>query len=142
MLSIEYLSNIYNYLDDILNLFDDIYNKCPCKTCIDLSTEKILSFVKTIQKFYDFLIDNKNFIKQNELYLKKIRELLPNMITFNNVIIKDIVLINTQIGVSFIYLEDDENEDENENNSVNYNNTYTIDTLLQYYPELRAEFMS
>jgi hypothetical protein len=140
MSSIEDLSNNYNYLDDILNLFDDIYNKCPCQTCIDLSTEKILSFVATIQKFYYFIIDNKYFIKQNELYLKKIKELLPNMITFNNVIIKDIVLINTQIGVSVIYLEYDENE--NENNSVNCNNTYTIDTLLHYYPELRSEFMS
>jgi hypothetical protein len=131
-LTIEELSSHYNYLDDILTIFGDIYNKCPCQPCIDLSTEKILSFKANIQVFYYFLFDNKNFIKQNETYLKKIKELLPNMITFNNVIIKDIVLINTQIGVSVIYLEDEEL----------CSTHFDIETLCKYYPELRAEFMS
>lgn len=129
MSSIEDLSRIYDYLDDILNSFDDIYNKCPCQTCIDLSTENISSSIPNIKDFYNFLIDNKKFIKQNEPYLKKIKELLPNMITFNNVIIKDIVVINIQIGVSVIYLEAEDL----------FTTPFDIETLCNYYPELTSE---
>ena len=127
MSSIEELSNHYNYLDDILTIFGDIYNKCPCQPCIESSAEKILSFIPNIQEFYYFLIDNKNFIKQNETYLTKIQELIPKMISFNTLIIHDIVLINTQISVSVIYIEAEELCEPPFNN----------ETLYKYYPELK-----
>lgn len=130
------LNSHYNYLDNILAVLTDIYN-CPCINCIEDYIDKINLLTPNIKEFYNFLINNHNFIKQNEIYLKKIKKLIPNMITFNNVIIQDTVFRNIQISVSVIYLEDDENEE----NETNNNNTFTLDKLFQYYPEMRGEFM-
>ena len=133
-------THYYNYLDTILPVLTEIY-KCPCKTCIDLYTEKILEIVPNIKEFYYFLIDCQKIIKQNVIYLKKIKELIPNMITFNNDIIHDIVCINTQISVSVIY-NDSDNDSDSDNVYVNTKKTiYTLNKLFQYYPEMRVEFM-
>ena len=153
-LNSEQSSSYYTYLDNILIILCDIY-KCPCNNCIIANTTKIHSMVSTIQEFYYFLIDCKKFIHKNKSYLKKIKELIPNMITFNNVIIQDKVCINTQIGVSAIYIENntDNNTNTNTNNDEYYtdtteiqfkktkNATFTLDKLFQYYPEMRVEFM-
>ena len=136
-INIEQLNTYYTYLDTILPILSDIY-KCPCKSCITENTVKIESMITNIKKFYYFIIDCKAFIHKNESYLKQIKELIPNMITFNNVIIKDIDCINTQIGVSIIYVDTDTLESETINKS---NSIFNLDTLFQYYPELRVEFM-
>jgi hypothetical protein len=127
----------YTYLDSILILLCDIY-KCPCDTCIEANTERIQSMLPTIQEFYYFLINYKKFIHQNDYYLKKIKELIPNMITFNNVILQDKVCMNTQLGVSVIYSENDNTEDQF---YTSKNATFTLAKLFQYYPEMRVEFM-
>ena len=129
----------YTYLDTILPILCDIY-KCPCQTCIEANTGKIQSMISTIQEFYSFIINCKTFIQQNKTYLKKIKELIPNMITFNNVIIQDIICINTQIGVSIIY-SDNENDTTEIQTQNTRNSTFTLVKLFQYYPEMRVEFM-
>jgi hypothetical protein len=141
--NIDQLTSRYNnYLDTILPVLTDIY-KCPCQTCISSNTERINSLISNIKEFYSFIIKCKKFIKENKTYLKKIKELIPNMIKFNNVILQDISIINTQIGISIIYLEEDveENNTEELNISNTSNYIFTLDKLFQYYPELRVEFM-
>ena len=134
-------THYYNYLDTILPVLTEIY-KCPCKTCIDLYTEKILEIVPNIKEFYYFLIDCQKIIKQNVIYLKKIKELIPNMITFNNDIIHDIVCINTQISVSVIYNNSDNVNDTTELQNRNTRNSiYTLNKLFQYYPDMREEIV-
>ena len=138
-LNIDQSSSYYTYLDNILIILCDIY-KCPCNNCIIANTTKIQSLISTIQEFYYFLIDCKNFIHKNKSYLNKIKELIPNMITFNNVIIQDKVCINTQIGVSVIYIENNTDTTEIQFKKTK-NATFTLDKLFQYYPEMRVEFM-
>ena len=142
-INIEQLTTYYNYLDSILPVLSDIY-KCPCEQCIVANTEKINNMIPNIQEFYYFLIDCKVFIKNNDIHLKKIKELIPNMLKFNNVIIKDIVCLNTQIGVSVLYGEHD-GEHDGENFKIHSSTTkhsiFTLDLLFQYYPELRVEFI-
>ena len=144
--NIEDLNKYYTYLDNMLIILCDIY-KCPCATCIEENTERINSMISTIQEFYYFLIDCKKFIHKNESYLKKIKELIPNMILFNNVIIHDTVCINTQLGVSVIYIENETNEpdktDDADNTELQQSTTiiFTLAKLFQYYPEMKVEFI-
>jgi len=136
--TIEEIASLYNYLDNILLEFE-LY-KCPCITCIDAFKNKIINMREKINTFYYFLIDNKYFIKENETYLKKIKELLKNMIIFNNIILHDdIVLINTQISVSIIYIEEDYEDDINE--IITQNATFQIENIVKYYPEMKYEFV-
>ena len=141
-INIEQLNRNYNYLDTILPILSDIY-ACPCQSCITSNTEKIQSIILKIKEFYYFLIDCKTFIHKNEFYLKKIKELIPKMLTFNNVIIDDIACINIQIGVSIIYVDSDTNN--SEITDLQHKNTlhatFTLDKLFQYYPEMRKEFV-
>ena len=140
-INIEKITRYYNYLDNILPVLTDIY-KCPCQSCIVANTEKINTMIPNIQEFYYFLIDCKVFIKNNDIYLKKIKDLIPNMLKFNNVIIHDIVCINTQIGVSIIYNDSDSDNDNIEMQSRNTRaSTFSLHKLCQYYPEMRVEFM-
>ena len=139
------ITNYYDYLDNILIVLCNIYT-CPCNTCIIANTVKIQSMIPIIQEFYYFLIDCKKFIHKNKSYLKKIKELIPIMITFNNIIIQDTVCNNTQIGVSIIYTDHDNDHDhDNDTTEVQTqttkNNSFTLDKLFQYYPEMRVEFM-
>ena len=136
--NVEQLSNYYNYLDTILPILTEIY-KCPCKTCIDVNTEKILEIVPNVKEFYYFIIECNKFIHQNENYLKKIKELIPNMILFNNVAIKDTICTNIETWASVIY-----SENENYTTELQTINTrksiFTLEQLYQYYPEMREEF--
>ena len=140
--NVEQLSNYYNYLDTILPILTEIY-KCPCKTCIDLNTEKILEIVPNVKEFYYFIIECNKFIRQNETYLKKIKELIPNMIIFNNVVIKDIICTNIETWASVIYNENDTNNNDNtELQTINTQKSiFTLEQIYHYYPEMRGEFM-
>ena len=133
-INIEKLNKYYTYLDTILPILSEIY-KCPCQSCISANTEKIQLMISTIQEYYYIIIDCKNFIKQNKFYLKKIKELIPHMITFNNVIIQDIVCINTQISVSIIYI-DNENDTTEIQTQNTKNATFILENLFKYYPEM------
>jgi hypothetical protein len=128
---------ILESLDDYIQYLSDIY-KCPCENCIKSNTEKINSIINYIISFYNFIISNREFIKQNDNYFIQIKNLVINMIKFNDIIIKDLVYINKQKSVSIIYIEEEENKD---NNSADaYIKPFSIDTFIKYYPEMDLIF--
>ena len=133
-LEAEKIADILYYLDDNITYLSDIY-KCYCETCVISNTEKIKSIVDYIISFYKFIIKHKYIIKLNEEYFIKIKNLLTNMIKFNNEIIKDILYKNIERSVNIIYLEPDDN-----NTIYNYVLPFQILDLIKYFPEYRLIF--
>jgi hypothetical protein len=138
----EYIVNILEYLDNNIQYLSEIYN-CPCESCINSNTEKIISIIDYIISFYKFIIKYKNIIKQNENYFIQIKNLLINMFKFNDVIFKEdestnIIYSNIKKSISIIYLEEENKEEDL--HITNYKSIFPLSTLFKYYPEMKLIF--
>ena len=124
---LELLNYTITYLDNIIRYFNEIYT-CQCESCIQKSV-----YYEDLIPFYNFIFENRKFIKDNENYLKSITEVVKLSTEFHKYVgDENIIFHNKRIQVINCYLEEEFRP------SKNY--MFDIATYVHYHPEMAEHF--